>query len=127
MANTKRFDPRLLHFFQHAQAPDMRDRAVPRAELAGPDGGPAALRVPARARVAACAGGEDGRFAGFERGFGDEEDELEARCGGECGCHSRIRFFYGQWRWKITVVVDISRARNLVRHYSDHSKSGRGV
>jgi hypothetical protein len=89
LTHAQRLDPRLLHLFQRANAPDMRIRRVSGAELPGAHGGPATLGVVSWARVAARASGEDGGFAGFERGRRHEEDELEARGGGNSGCHFR--------------------------------------
>src|SRR5271155_5481715 len=50
--------------------------------------GPAAFGVVPGARVAACISSEDGGLAGFESGWGNVEDKLEARCSGNNSCHS---------------------------------------
>ncbi len=82
--HAQRLDPSLLHLFQRTRGPNVRIRRVPGPELPGAVGGPAALGVVSGARVAACAGGEDGGFAGGEGGGGDVEDEFEAGEGGHC-------------------------------------------
>jgi len=91
IADTKRFDPSLLHFFQHAQASDIWIRSVSRAELAGTHSGPAALCITTRARVATSTSGENSGFAHFESGLGYEEYKLESHCSSKYGRHPEIR------------------------------------
>jgi len=88
LAKAQRFDSSLLHLFQYTHASDMRIRCVPGSELTGTHGGPAAFGVVSLAGVVACTSGEDGGLAGFEKGWGHEEDKLEACCSRNNGCHS---------------------------------------
>ena len=87
LTNTQRFNPRLLHLFQHARTPDMWVCRIPRAELTGTRSGPAAFCIISGAGVATRTGGEDGGFTGRESEFGYVEDELETRGVGTHLCH----------------------------------------
>lgn len=90
LAKAQRFDLNLLHLFQCIHASDVRIRGVSGAELTSTRSGPAAFGVVSRAGEAACTSSEDGGLAGYESGWGREEDKLEARCSRNRGRHSEI-------------------------------------